>query len=228
MKLNYFVSLCLVMTLMWMQLYANVRETFNGTSEFKAEVHHLREELAENKINAELQVENFLEFRQYVATLMPDIVKEKGGGLQGYPLRSLASTISKSDSEQIRKTIAKTLFEKGKEYYRDKKFSQANRAFKQVIDKFGYSPFVAEAYFLMAEGYFQTDEFEECTNAIQQMIELFPAHELTGLAMVRLGRIYEAQNRNEEAVDIYRTVLRSFPQRDVASQAKASLRGMDL
>ena len=33
--------------------------------------------------------------------------------------------------------------------------------------------------------------------------------------------------RNEEAVDIYKTVLRSYPQRDVASQAKASLRGVD-
>jgi TolA-binding protein len=46
--------------------------------------------------------------------------------------------------------------------------------------------------------------------------------------MVRLGRIYEIENRNEEAVDIYRTVLRSFPQKDVAAQAKSSLRGLDL
>jgi hypothetical protein len=41
-----------------------------------------------------------------------------------------------------------------------------------------------------------------------------------------LGRVYELQNRSEEAVDIYKTVLRSYPQRDVASQAKASLRGI--
>ena len=60
------------------------------------------------------------------------------------------------------------------------------------------------------------------------MIELFPTHELTGFAMVRLGRIFEAQKRAEEAVDIYKTVLRSFPQRDVASQAKASLKGIEL
>ena len=53
-------------------------------------------------------------------------------------------------------------------------------------------------------------------------------HELTGFALIRLGRIYEMQNRNEEAVDIYKTVLRSYPQRDVASQAKASLKGVEL
>ena len=60
------------------------------------------------------------------------------------------------------------------------------------------------------------------------MVELIPHHELTGFALIRLGRIYEMQNRNEEAVDIYKTVLRSYPQRDVASQAKASLKGVEL
>jgi TolA-binding protein len=97
-----------------------------------------------------------------------------------------------------------------------------------LINKFGYSPNVPEAYFLMVEGYFQDEELEECTKVVQQMLELFPTHELTGFAMIRLGRVYEAQNRNEDAVDIYRTVLRAFPQRDVASQARSSLRGMDL
>ncbi len=228
MSLNTFFSLCLLTTLLWMQFYAAVRETYNGNSELKAEIHHLHSELKEEKLNADLEAEEFLEFRQHVATLMPDVLREKGDGEEGYPFRSLASTITKSDSNKLRVTIAKTLFERGKELYRKKKFAQANRAFKQIVDKFSYTPYVTEAYFLMAEGYYQSDEMEECTHVIQQMIELFPSHELTGFAMVRLGRIYEMQNRNEEAVDIYRTVLRSFPQRDVASQARSSLRGMDL
>lgn len=228
MKLSPFLSLCLLMTLLWMQFYAAVRETFNGNSELKSEIHHLRAELKTEKLNADLEAEEFLEFRQHVATLMPNVLRQKGQGEEGYVFRSLASTISKADSSKLRATIAKTLFEKGKEHYRKKEFAKANRAFKQIVDKFGYTPYVTEAYFLMAEGYYQSDEMEECTHVIQQMIELFPAHELTGFAMVRLGRIYETQNRNEEAVDIYRTVLRSFPQRDVASQARSSLRGMDL
>jgi TolA-binding protein len=87
---------------------------------------------------------------------------------------------------------------------------------------------VTESYFLMAEGHFLSNELEECTAIVQQMVDLFPQHELTGFALIRLGRIYEIQNRNEEAVDIYKTVLRSYPQRDVASQAKASLKGVEL
>jgi TolA-binding protein len=175
-----------------------------------------------------LDREQFLEFRQNVATLMPEAVKQKGMGEAGYPYRSLASTISRSDAEQVRKAIAKTMFERGKDYFRKKEFAKAQRIFKQVVDKYGYTPYVAESYFLLAESHFQQNELEECTQVIQTMVELFPHHELTGFALVRLGRIYEMQNRNEEAVDIYKTVLRSYPQRDVASQAKASLKGIEL
>jgi TolA-binding protein len=228
MKLPHYVSFCLVLTVVWMQLYAKVRETFNGTSEYQAQIQHLKQELEHSEVQAMLQADHFLEFRQYVATLMPDVVKQKGQGEEGYPFRSLASTISIGKAEEIRKTLAKTLFEKGREHFRKREFTQANRAFKQLIDKFGFSPNIVESHFLMAEGYFQSEELEECTTIIQKMVELFPSHELTGFAMVRLGRIYEMQNRNEEAVDIYKTVLRSFPQRDVASQARASMRGMDL
>ena len=228
MSAPYFLSLCLVLTLGWMQLYSKTRELYNGVREHQAEIKHLKHELHEQSIAVELEKEHFLEFRQFVATHMPEILKSKGEGEQGYPYRSLASAITKTESIEIRKTIAKTIFERGKEHFRQKEFAKSERAFRQIISKFSYSPHVPESYFLLAEGLFQSSELEECTVVIQQMIDLFPSHELTGLAMVRLGRIYEIQNRTEEAVDIYRTVLRSFPQRDVASQAKASLRGMDL
>jgi TolA-binding protein len=228
MKQTVFVSFILMLTIGWMSFYFEVRETFNGVAEYKAEVDRLQKNSEEQDLAIDLEREHFLEFRQSVATLMPGVLKEKGEGEEGYPYRSLASVISRSDSEQVRKTIAKTLFETAKKHFREKQYAKANRAFKQIIDKFGFTPFVPESYFLMAESYFQSNQLEECTSVIQQMVELFPQHELTGFALIRLGRIYELQNRNDEAVDIYKTVIRSYPQRDVASQAKASLRGVDL
>ena len=228
MKHSAFLSFILVLTVGWMQFYASVRETYNGISEYKAQVEHLKKEFAQQQQERDMDQEHFLEFRENVAALLPDVLKEKAEGEEGYPYRSLASTISKKDSEGIRKAIAKTLFERGKEHFKHNEFAKANRAFQQVINKFGFTQYVTESYFLMAEGYFQSNEMEECTTIVQQMVELFPQHELTGFAMIRLGRIYEIQNRNEEAVDIYKTVLKSYPQRDVASQARASLRGVEL
>lgn len=227
MKVTTFLSLILVMTLGWMQFYAAVREHFNGVPELKNQVAAIQRQAEHRELEIALDREQFLEFRQNVAALMPDVLKEKGLGEEGYPYRSLASTITRSEAMEVKKTIAKTLFERGKSHFRSKEYAKAIKVFKQVIDRFGFSTYVAEAYFLKAESHFQENEFEECTTTVQQMVELFPQHELTGFSLVRLGRIYEIQNRNEEAIDIYRTVMRSFPQRDVASQAKASMRGLD-
>lgn len=228
MKLSTFLSFILVLTIGWMQFYASVRETYNGVDELNKKLDETKKSFERRELAMELDREQFLEFRQHIATLMPEVVKEKGEGLEGYPYRSLASLITKSENDAVKKTIAKTLFESGKTHFAKKEYGKAIKVFDKVIDRFGYTPFVPESYFLLAESHFQENELEECTTTIQKMVELFPHHELTGFSLVRLGRIYEIQKRNEEAVDIYKTVLRSFPQRDVASQAKASLKGVEL
>ncbi len=228
MRLTGFVGLILILTTLWMQLYAVVRETYNGVDEYKEEVHALQSSIQQEKIKTALEREYFLEFRQYVAALLPDALKENGRGAEGYPLRSLASTITKTESESVRGVLAKTLFESGKRHFREGDYDKAKHVLKQLIDRYSYSPFVAESHFLVVESHFKKNELEECTAIIERMVELFPTHELTGFAMIRLGQIFEAQSRTEEAVDLYKTVLRSFPQRDIASQAKASLRGIEL
>lgn len=228
MNLTVFLSFILVLTAGWMQFYSAAREAYNGVSELEEKLVRTQEQAKVREVDLAMEREQFLEFRQYVATLMPEVLKEKGKGLEGYPYRSLASVITKNESQAVRATIVKTLFERGKTHFREKSYSKAVKVFRQVIDKYGFSPWVAESYFLMAESYFQENELEECARAIRQMVELFPQNELTGFALVRLGRVYELQNRSEDAVDIYKAVVRSYPQREVAAQAKASLRGLDL
>ena len=66
MSLPYFVSLSLVLTVMWMQFYASVRETYNGLSESQAQIHKMQDDLRAREVNALLQSEHFLEFRQTV------------------------------------------------------------------------------------------------------------------------------------------------------------------
>lgn len=228
MQVTGFLSLILTLTVIWMQIYARSREIFNGVSEYKSEISRLKAAQENENLEFAMQREQFIEFRQSVAALMPGVLREKGLDKEGYPFRSLASTIARSESEQVRTAIAKTLFERGKLHFRNEEFEKASRVFRQVIDRYGFSPYVAESYFLLTESQFKLNQLEECITVVQQMVELFPQHELTGFAMVRLGRIYEIQKRNDEAIDIYKTVLRSFPQRDVASQAKASLKSVDL
>jgi TolA-binding protein len=228
MRQQAFVAFILILTIAWTTFYASVREVFNGVEEYKAQVAESRRLLEDERVARAIDREQFLDFQQTVASLMPEALRDRGEGEEGYPLRSLASTIARKDAVSLRQTIAKTLFEKGKDCFRKKEYEKANKAFRELIRRFSYTPYVTESYFLLSESQFQLNELEESVVTIQTMVEQFPQHELTGFALVRLGRIYELQNRSEEAVDIYKTVIRSFPQRDVASQAKTSLRGLDL
>lgn len=228
MKLGHFLSFILVLTTCWMQFYSAVRETFNGISDIQSELVRIKKENEHQQLQFSVEREQFIEFRQTIASLMPDVLKSKGLGEEGYVYRSLASTISKKESDQIKAMLAKTLFERAKENFRNRKYEKSAKLFRQIIDRYGYSTYAAESYFLLAESQYLLSQLEDSTTTIQEMVEIFPQHELTGFALIRLGKIYESQNRSEDAVDIYKTVLRSYPQRDVASQAKASLRGLDL
>lgn len=228
MNLGTFTSFILLLCLGWMQLYSKVRDEFNPARDLKHQIVKKQEQIERERLAWSLEKDQFLAFREEVAVLLPEAVERRGQGLSGYPIRGLASQMTRTQSDQVRSLVAKSLFESGKRHFLKKDYEKSERALKQVIEKFGYTTYVTDAYFLLSEVYFHQTHLEEATETIRQMVELFPTHELTGFALIRLGKIYEMQRRKDEAVDIYKTVMRSFPQRDVAGQAKASLKGVKL
>lgn len=225
--MSYFSLFILTLTLGWMQFFWTAKHHFSGLEEAKQRAMQLQSEVKEERLKTELAREEFLEFRQDVATLMPRVLPVAQGEA-GYPLRNLAAVLNPSTSDAVRPIIIKTLFEHGQELFRTKKYEQSNKVFKSFIERYAYSEHAPSAYFLWLDGAFHMGDYRECIEISNQMVEQFPGIELTGFALLRLGRIYEIQGRAEDAVDIYRTVLRTYPQRDVASQAKASLKGLDL
>jgi TolA-binding protein len=228
MTLPYFLSFILVLALAWTEMYWATADHFNGIREYKQKTAQLRAEIKEERLKTKLAKEEFLEFRQDVATLMPQVLPVAGKGEEGYPLRNLAAVLAVPASDKVRSVVIKSMFEHGQELFRKKKYEESNKVFKQFIEKYSYSERTPEAYFLWLDGAFKLGDYRQCVDLAHEMVELFPGTELTGFALLRLGKIYEMQGRAEDAVDIYKTVLRSYAQRDVASQAKASLRGVDL
>src|SRR4051812_5549079 len=97
MRLTTFLCLILTLTAVWMQFYSAVRETFNGVSEYKKEITKLKDSNSEEHLLMALEREQFIEFRQNVASLMPGVLKDHGLGEEGYPYRSLASTITRNE-----------------------------------------------------------------------------------------------------------------------------------
>lgn len=209
-------------------MYWATKAQFNGIQEYKARAAQLQKEVGQEKLKTKLAKEEFLEFRQDVATLVPPVLPVAGKGEEGYPLRNLAAVLAPAANESLKKIVIKSTFEHGQELFRQKKYDESNIIFKQFIDKYSYSEHTPEAYFLWLDGSFKLGNYRECVDITHQMVELFPGIELTGFALLRLGKIYEFQGRAEDAVDIYKTVLRSYSQQDVVRQATSSLKGVDL
>ncbi len=211
-----------------MNFFWTAQRHYNGLSEYKEKLTQTRELLSEEKLKAKLANEEFLEYQQDVATMMPRALPMAGVGKPGYPLRNLAAVLMPSKNERVKKVIIKTLFERGQKLFRDKKYSEATKVFEDFVHRYSYSEHAPEAYFLWLDASFKLGDYPKCVELSHDMVELFPGTDLTGFALLRLGRIYEAQGRAEDAVDIYKTVMRSFPQHDVSEQARVSLRGLDL
>ena len=92
-----------------------------------------------------LDHEAMLEFRQNVATLMPEAVRTLGRGTAGYPVRALASVVTKGAvDDSTRAIIAKTLFERGKKLFEDQKYADANKVFEQITTRYSYTSYVVE------------------------------------------------------------------------------------
>ncbi len=226
MKPSVFVSYCLVLVAAFLSMHVFFNDDLSPAERLKERLAAVERQRQEADFRALLLADQLAEYRQHVATLIPDAVKAMNEQ-QAYPLRQLASVASGA-GEVIRIERASGLFEKAKTAFRERDYEVSNRLLATLISQYPESVHVAEAHFLLAEGQFQQKDFNAAVNTIEKMIDLFPENELTGFALLRLGHIYEIQDRNEDAADIYKAVLGSFNQPDLVKQAGASLQAVAL
>lgn len=228
MKGQFVFSFTLLLVGFWMSVFVKFHMYFTDPKIYLNEINHLKHEVEMSKFRQELMRDQVIEFQMEVAKLLPNYLKTKPADEANYPLRNLASLITTEPNDKFLNSKMRIAFSKAKASFREKDFKKASKELLEFIDKYPFSIDIAEAFFLLSESYFQIEDFERSLTAIEKMIELFPESELTAFAMLRMGKIFEYQDRPEEAVDIYQTVLKVFPERGVASQAKKSLRSVEL
>lgn len=228
MNTTVFVSYCLALTTLMTVFYGEARQYFNRPDPYIHRIENLKEDVESQKLKTLMTQSEFEDFRQYVATLLPGVIHEKGPGEKSYQYRTLASVVSKDSSDDFGNMKARQLFDKGKKYFREHQYDLAAQTFADVIGKHAYSAYVVEAMFLQLESNFQMRHFDECIAVMNKMLDLYPSSELTGYAMLRVGKIYEFNDRHDQAIQLYQTVLQAFPQRDLASLASQSLKAVQL
>lgn len=195
---------------------------------YLAQIDQLKEKLKSKEVEQQVLQYQFQEFKQYVATLLPNELRKKDRLEKDYPLRSLASVVQKSSSSNLLEMRAGTLFESAKKEFRNKNFKVAASQFAQLARQYPYFAKTPEVFFFLVESYYQVDDFEQVVVYVNKMVDLYPELELTGYALLRAAKVFEKQDRHDEAVVFYETVLKTFPQREIASTAEAALRAIEL
>jgi TolA-binding protein len=202
-----------------------LHQQFTPVGGLSKQIATLKEKNREAEFKRQLAQDQLRDFQNQVAVVLPGAIKGKSIE-DAYPLRQLASVVSKGDSLNIER--ASSAFEKAKSEFRDKHFEDTTALLVDLIERHPESSHIIEAHFLLAESRYQMGENERAVETIETMISLFPESELTGFSLLRLGKIFEKQDRLEDAADIYKSVLQNFKQPEIATQASASLKAVAL
>ncbi len=210
------------------QSFLFFRQAFSGVDFLKSRVAELEKEVGREKLRVEIVHHHLSDYQQEVAALLPEAIRQTTDKEATYHLRTLASVIATPQSDRLQIERAAGLFEKGKSQFRLGRYEDSNRMFSGIIKNSPESVYVAEAHFLLSEGQYQMKDFEACVATIEAMITLFPESELTGFALLRLGKIYEFRDRFEDAVEIYRAILSAYQEPALVTQARLSLKAVEL
>ena len=228
MKNSVFLVFSLMLTLVFSLTYTFMRYRFSGVEELQLRVSHLQKKLEHEELKSQLVGQQLNEYREQIATLVPEAQEKATDQKDSYQLRVLASVVSAPNSDFLKLERATGLFERGKDAFRKGDHEKSAGIFKDLIEKYPESVHVPESFFLMAESQYQLREFDVCVDTVESMITLFPDSDLTGFALLRLAKIFETQDRLEDAVEIYRTVLASYHDNQLIQQANSNLKAVEL
>lgn len=212
-----FVITCLSIAVGALGGYSVFLNYFGQGHELQAQIRQLENKFHQEQFKNNLLSYQLQDLQQTVAMILP---QDKVQLAQLPPeAKGLSSALRRPASEQ-KIDLSGVIFEKGKAAFKERKFEDAIRLFKQVVTEFPVSAHVVESRFFIAESFYQRKDYKSCLSQIEEMIVLYPDHDLTGFAMLRMAAISEINNQLDEAREISNTVLRNFDNPKLVELAK--------
>lgn len=226
MKRSVLAIFCLFLIMGFFNLYIFIQTQSNSVPELKVQNAKLEWELKNQELKTMLANYELEDYRQYLALVLPNEIRNNSPA--NYQLRNLASVVKEPLSDNLAIERASSLLSKAKKAFEGKDYVGSNKLLHNLIEDYPDSIHSVEAHFLLIEGQYQSQDFENCIASIDDMLTLYPENELTGYAMLRLGKIFESQDRVEDAVEVYKALIRDFKSEKLQSQARLSLKGVEL
>jgi TolA-binding protein len=110
------------------------------------------------------------------------------------------------------------------EFYRDKDWSKAGRAFASFVGRHPESPHAAEASLLRADCLYQMARYNGAIAAYQVVIDEWPSRPQASRATYMQGMCFEAVGDPSDALIFYHEVARLYPDSEDASAARTRIK----
>jgi soluble lytic murein transglycosylase len=96
-------------------------------------------------------------------------------------------------------------------YYFNRDFAGSRLHYLAIVERYGQSPSVPEALFLMGRGFSQERNFEEAFKYFQRVVNEFPSSGQARDALNYSASALSRLNRVDEAIAAYKTVIDRYP-----------------
>jgi TolA-binding protein len=214
-----FVVFCLILLVGLVQLHWYFQDYFGESRDLVSKVSQLKHDLEQQRLQTALIQNQFRDFQQDVASLLPRLDKKSLTKVQ-YKVSQMAQVLRQPASENVIDTSS-VLMARARDEFSAKHFDRAATLFKEVIKKYPVSSQIVDAYFLLGESLYQSEQYDECLNVAYEMVNQFPQNQMTGYLLLRNGQILSMRKRVHEAAEVYDIVSTEFSgDKQLADQAR--------
>lgn len=126
---------------------------------------------------------------------------------------------------------AEELYQKGETDLARRRYEDARKSFKTIVERHPNSTYAPRARFLMGESYYRDAEFDKAVKEFETFISFWPQHQIADLVLYRLAMAYydqlkpieQDQGLAAKALEQFRRLVKEYPESRYTTDALARI-----
>jgi outer membrane protein assembly factor BamD len=122
---------------------------------------------------------------------------------------------------------AEELYQVGENELTKRRYEEARKNFRKIVERHPNSSFTPRARFLMGEAYYREAEFDKAAKEFETFMSFYPRHQIADLVQYRLAMSYYDQIKPIEqdqalaskALDHFKKLVKEYPESRYATDA---------
>ena len=126
---------------------------------------------------------------------------------------------------------AEELYQKGETELGKRRYDDARKNFRRIVERHPNSAYASRGRFLMGEAYYREGEFDKAIKEFETFMAFYPRHQIADLVQYRLSMSYydqikpieQDQTLAAKALDQFKKLVKEYPESRYATDALAKI-----